>query len=449
MVALEGNKDSGNNCSNEKARWIIGILSLCVTVAQIAEVKENEFLRVGCVIVILIYILLQSKMYVVPISLFLIYNTKLLSLFGISCATLITIFIVLREVLLGRKKIETRFFLYLICSLIIGSGYLAFGRSNDCIVLIKYFLSLMFILFCFQDSHCNRWYSLCKEFLMAGFAVAVCSSLIFNRAAVTATRYAITDDTGSNTTAFFCGLVFAFSAVILFERNVESVLKRWGIITLGLSVITGIMTGSRTFFLMVVISCVCLLITVVKNSKCLFRNIIIIMSGIAIGILFISFNEKMNQEFLYLMRRIQSPRGNDISGGRLDIWETYFDMIIANPVHLLWGYVPEDFGINNMAHNAVIEQFVQFGIIGNIPIIAFGIFVYRRLKSSVHNMNAMKSYKYEKELSVISLILIFVSGMVSHSFMALPKTLFIYYFIYMYLCYKQGKEKRYRNISLN
>ncbi len=286
----------------------------------------------------------------------------------------------------------------------------------------------------------KKWMSECFLFLFSGYIMTVIVSVLLEPSALSEQRLSISD-AGANMTGIFAGFIMAYSLLFLLDNKVKGILKAVSFISIIVSVIIGILTGSRTFVLMIAISILTILIASFFIDKGKFlRYFLIIASVILIVFLVIQNNVLLSNKVSFLIQRFVKPKHGDISNHRFEIWALYIDVLRSRMSYFLFGFDYTKAGIMNMAHNALIEQFATYGIIGNIIIISF---VSCEISKMFHEIKANKDNAFtitSSNFHLIPLLAIFVSGMTSHSFMAVSKTILIIFTIFCFYLHRIRKK---------
>ena len=90
-----------------------------------------------------------------------------------------------------------------------------------------------------------------------------------------------------------------------------------------------------------------------------------------------------------MLRTAVLEQNDDVSNGRFDIWNQYINTFNNNPI--LWFIGIGDFkkhGIEMMAHNFLIEDIANYGIVGCTLLYSCCILTYRKLKRRFSSKNS-------------------------------------------------------------
>lgn len=180
----------------------------------------------------------------------------------------------------------------------------------------------------------------------------------------------------------------------------------------------GIMTCSKTFILVYIIWFICTIVMIVikhrKNLKKLSLSLFAFILIIAIGFLAcFNYSKELLTRFSdtsFVMDNAydvedgdtaDKDSGSDIESamtnfttGRSDIWITYIEVMLDNPVKLLFGYgvgadyLKINYGAPTAAHNTIIQTLYCFGLCGSLLILsALGYVLIKLLKSKQIKFN--------------------------------------------------------------
>ena len=143
----------------------------------------------------------------------------------------------------------------------------------------------------------------------------------------------------------------------------------------------GLLTMSKAFMLMSVLlySSWFILSFIKSNNKKMFGLylIILIIAGILIAFVAQDYIKTMLERF---SNTGHSSTINNVTTGRADIWEKYFDRWIKSPVTFLFGngYTAPKIDTNQYEHSIYMAFLYQFGIIGTIAIISTLVWTLRK-----------------------------------------------------------------------
>lgn len=124
-------------------------------------------------------------------------------------------------------------------------------------------------------------------------------------------------------------------------------------------IVFGTQTISKSFFLMLAIVLLIFTVISIKNKHYGIVIVILLSCVIIVGLCV------LNKITIFDNILIRLTSSDDLTTGRVDIWEDYIAVLIKNPVNLLFG-----FGISNslelMSHNTYLEFLYHYGIFGTV-----------------------------------------------------------------------------------
>ena len=423
------------NYSDNRAQVILifVFLSISIIVAEIGAKVGVSVIQYFATIVFLFTAFIAKSKYSLPIVIFSLFNTKTLVLFGVSCSTLLTIILVLKSLLLknNKKVIMVSEFVFLAFFSFYEIIMASFGMTSNMFMLIKFWFSVVFLRFFLSENYGKQWMEDCFSFLFIGYIITVVTSILMNPSAIYEQRVSI-NDSGANMTGIFSSFIMAYSLYFLLDASLNKTLKIQSLISAVLSTIIGILSASRMFVLTAALTVALLVLAslFLMRGKVL-KRVLIVLSIFIVGFIIIQSSGFLGDKISYIVQRIVEPTHGDISNERFEIWSQYFDKLSNNRVFLLFGFDYTKVGLSAMAHNAIIEQIATYGIVGNILIIVFLFAEWRNITFSV-KVSHFSYLLSLNNLHLIPLFTIIVSGMTSHSFMTISKTILL---IFSFFCF--------------
>lgn len=396
-----------------------------IALGQLAnKMNSNALLLLPLMIATGVSFLLQCD-YLLPFLFFLIAPNRLLTLGPISAPTIIMLVGIVRSKLTFRKS----FFLeaFLLCSY---SLLTIFIDSPIIFDTIKTVLLLLFINQLSLDIDANKQFQSCMKSVIEGCIVSfILSALLDPNSFKETNRFAFSSN-GQNVLGILCAVLAISLIAEMVQKGRELNLKIG--LSLGAILMIGLLTGSRSFLLAVAVGAVSILtiellrINVGKAAK---------MMAICVVVCFIAFAAYSNSTFIHgyvdkMIYRMTKLQNNDVSNGRYNLWWQYLKFFRENPVYLLFGNMnPQNHGIDLVAHNMIIEQIADFGIVGSIIVVIMYIDVFLNILRE----NLCKiSWRY-----LLPPLLAFLSAsMVSHTLLGVPQTMI------MYMCFIGAINKR-------
>lgn len=129
-----------------------------------------------------------------------------------------------------------------------------------------------------------------------GFISLAISGFIFNRGMLHETRFALTSAIGINMTGILCGMMFCFGIIDLTNKCVSKRYKLLSLMSFTLSSFVGVITASKTFFVMAVVTLAVMSLVNIKNPKMFVRNIFILIIIMVIGWFFVNNNKYIQED---------------------------------------------------------------------------------------------------------------------------------------------------------
>lgn len=377
--------------------------------------QSNAVLVVDMILTAMVAVFLPKRN-LLPLASLLIAPNRLLTLEFISAPLVVVCIGFIRYVLQRRIPIKILdIALFYVCFSIITC--LLFG--TNIILAIKTVIIVIFLYYAFIALKCNN-ISTVVEFISLGCIITTLfSMLITPELLYEGDRMAFTSS-GQNVLGLICGAM----AVILFSQIVSTRKKfKLSIIVLGLLIVIGFLTGSRTFLLEVGVG-----VTIYSISSLFHREnnnfIIVLLIFLVLGLLFyfiFKYSNFFSNSLESSLYRIDKTNQNDISNGRFEIWQLYFNEFMNNINSLCFGGVNYNSnGIDMMAHNMIIEQLAAIGIVGTLIV----FILYKRAFLGI--LNAL-GLNFKFSLGKSSPLLAFlIASMVGHSLLGLPQTIILF-----------------------
>lgn len=212
---------------------------------------------------------------------------------------------------------------------------------------------------------------------------------------------------------------FALSLLILklFAEQKAHIITSMLILTL---LAFGMATKSRSFvFTTALIAIFYLLHTVIYANK---RNIILSAFVIITTIILMQYGERF-PKLLYdaALQRITEPEKGDVSSGRYDIWAQYIQYLANDIKVFTFGVGVEDIyekvGVYHVAHNAVLEVLISWGVVGLLLYVYMFVRIMRVIRIGFEGKGPKTEMSYLKYLPMASLLMTSITG---HSFISNP-----------------------------
>ena len=403
--------------------WILIIISiLAVNLGERLGVKPICY--VGCIFPICISLVSKEKAMLVILITFI--NNRAFAIGSISLYTIITFEYFFMSIFKQRHngRIELKFnssdiFLLMFgivqCFFYQDLGF--FFTSYLKVILVLYFLRNIIQSGVYDTT--KLWKAL-VTYLVIGTSISSIIAILVNPSLLDETRFSFANNAGEN----FAGIqvaIAAIDALILFLCDFSKGKRIVFVLCFFILSYIGVITASKTFLVTYVFSLVIISVAVIisfdiKTVSRLMLFIIIALIGIK---LLISLFPSINQSITYIMNRLLSPKNDDVSNGRYDIWKMYYDVYSNNLGYLLFGSATyTNVGINKMAHNMYIELICGYGIIGTL------FFTVAYCKSLLTIKKDAMTYSFWKKIiSFVPIFMVLISGMSSHSLASFTSTM--------------------------
>ena len=231
---------------------------------------------------------------------------------------------------------------------------------------------------------------------------------------VSGKRFTLGDEGGQNVLAISCS--FASISLILHYMRGNAGRTIWLVPSL---VLIGVLTGSRSFVLSFAIGFALLLIDGILGlrKEAFLKIFLAIAALLALSYFAIVFIPETGEYIQMVALRIMKPKNGDISNDRFRIWSEYYSILIKNPTVLLFG-VPSIslIGFDIVAHNFIIEQIVDCGLVANIVMLPVVVCLIRDAGINVSGTRLLFSTGL-----LAPVILIIASALFSHSLLGIPQ----------------------------
>lgn len=387
----------------------------------------------------------SSEMELLCATMFLLPNNTYINFGGTSIITIMVTFYFVKAVLFKKTKI---YFPLLILSmmLVIYSLFFWFTKSNlrPAIEVIKNFLYIFFCLEIFTDtsSSLEDKYINGIRYLVKGLIFSSILSIVINpNPNIFSQRFVLSPDQTPNTIGILSG--FAIGCILMItQTNDFKVTKVWSYTMIPLAVI-GFMSQSRSFVFPVLIAFVWILFFKDRklSRKGNYRLLVFLVIGVALYLVLKNMGGNFPEVVSITTDRIINPKGGDISSGRFRLWSHYLNEIKSDGYIFFFGS-GSIISPNNtlVAHNMWLEQWYQFGIIGNILIaLTFWISIsYIRRENGIRKLSLY---------GFLPLIMFLAASFFSHTFVGSAET--IRFFLAIIAIYVFTEKKNQKNSNYN
>ena len=148
MKTLKGTNASKMNASNKFKlnKALIIILTFTIIISQIANAKDIPILRyIACIIIIMSVMLSNNNRNYIYAIMFILTNNKVLSIAGISTATILTFIYFIKAYLFEKRKLDQKL---VIASLLLVIYTLQYCFSDVQLVILHTVKLIVLLIFC-------------------------------------------------------------------------------------------------------------------------------------------------------------------------------------------------------------------------------------------------------------------------------------------------------------
>lgn len=349
--------------ANEKYSWryclflVYGAFSLALFFADNGLIK---YIAVTFVLASLIFLgrdkLFLYLIFLVPAQRYVVIDDG-----GASLLNIIILYFVLVLFISGRINLTQKimFFSYFaLFAMLMGSIYRV--SMIELVIMVKFFCALMAVSWVREKGGVFRKQVVISYVL--GVFFMLCFSIIFEGLS-SGIRFSGGDLNDSNYAALCCAVSVALLANVPTSGRVQ---KTFCIFLILFFIFFGILTQSRSFAVMLFVIA---LFSVLRfmNIKSILKLVFLVMV-IMITLTFVLQGYERYDILNNFVERIISPRGGDVSNGRLDIWRYYIDILLVDSN--FWFGVGVDaynsYDLGQVAHNFLIEDLIAFGFISTL-----------------------------------------------------------------------------------
>ena len=405
----------------ENNRSVLAVVTIAILVGQFAELGNSNLLLLLSILFVSLYAMFCDITQLAGLMLLLVAPNRLLTYGPISAPAIVMFIGSIRFLGITKSNLKidaiiSGFLLILVSVATVINGDSQFISVVKLLVVL-YFVRSSFVSVCVND----RYVQLVELCSIGCLLTSLITFSLNPSALLESTRFSLTGSGGENVLGILSAVMFLnLLNIILYKsdrRKIEHIFFSLGLILICL------FTGSRSAVLCLVAGLACFFI--LSCFKLNFKQVLVIL--LCAGLLLLLFYNLMQtdnlisqyvQNFLY---RFQKLEGKDVSNGRYELWNMYVDIFRENP-SILWlgGLDIFSFGLPLVAHNMIIEQIANHGILGSIIILFLYIGVYRDV--------ALMSNSKVKIFStgVAPIIALLVASMFSHTLLGIPQTVMLF-----------------------
>lgn len=252
------------------------------------------------------------------------------------------------------------------------------------LLFFKILIELFLFAAIFGRTVKNRyWFFLCALFYVAGSIIMGVGEVFRGEELDSVSRLGMGENRVNDPNIMGNSFSFSIAMILLILSAYKGklVLKFFLEIAMCVLLILGILTVSRAFFLAVVLTFLGYTCVNLFNGKQI-KNILLISTivGFLIVLSVCAPDAPLGRATEYLQERILTPRKDDISGGRFDIWAEYWDLFTKDIGSILFGIEDNRRTYGLMAtHNAFLGTLTSNGLAGCVCLLVMLGSLFREL----------------------------------------------------------------------
>lgn len=359
---------------------------------------------------------LEQMLYMVAIG---IPNTKALGFGGISCSIIVCAIAVIKYYIMRKEKphLPMGIFIYLLFCI-----FSIFNYDNiisGIVMPLKQAINMIFFVLLISNSIvANNSFSIglkASIALFLGIIFAFFSSII---SSLDVGRLAVVGN-DPNILAVEAAFVFVYICIAFVKSNFLSSLV-FSIMAIVLCLIC-VLCGSRMGLLLFAIIILLTIALNANSSRKVFLMAIVIVIG---AVLFLQSN--LGQDLLnaFVMRMEMLESNDNVSNGRFELWNQYYKALNSSPTSWLFGLGDyTKYGIEDQAHNFLIEDLASYGIIGLLILYPTYIGIYKRqYKTSIKYCGSSRLNLYR----LMPLMTPIIGGVTLHGLFSIMDTTMLY-----------------------
>ena len=400
---------------------LISMVFMTILLGQLTEVRNSNGLLIAAIILTCAYAFVCRTEQLMYLALLLVASNRLLTIGSISAPAMVMLIGSIRAIENGTIRIRIGTLTSALCLLFLSSVTIINGNSQ-LISTIKILIVLFFVKNSLEAENFKQKYVEYIEFCCFGCILTSALALIFNpRSLIESARFSLTGSGGENALGIMAAVMLLNLFLILMnkENNHRQVHIIFSLLLLGICLIT----GSRTAALCLVVGLAGMfavylfkfqvkqLITFLFYSAIVAAIICVLLKGDNIVTSYVN-------RFLYRLRKYART---DISNGRFELWKLYIEALKANPRFLLFGGMDyRRFAIEKVAHNAILEQVTDYGIVGTVVTFILYIYTYKDI------LYANRARVRLLSANIMPLVALLIGSMFSHTLTGIPQTMMLF-----------------------
>jgi O-antigen ligase len=388
----------------DKNIYRIFLITLIGILIQGLFVMGGNYTNIGLIVFIISMVIINKNdlilliFFLIPNQRLLVINDSNVSLLNISFLLLLP-FVIKRNTVKLNSLIFSSFLLILFGILV----SLINDSFNELILIVKLLIVVFVLIGEIRNASLIKFKNLILSFIFGSFTLIFLSILTLN-------DYTERFEGGEFNEPNYVGSICAFNlALILIIYEQINLRKSVSILISIFLILGGLLTQSRSFVLSLVILFVVFILMNLKKQL-IKSTLLILLFFVFVSKYVIDF---YNKNFLLqaISERILNPKGDDVSGGRIGLYNDYYLLITKDLKSLFLGIgsnAYEKYNLDQVAHNSILEDIVSFGIVGTIIIY---VFIFKSFKSVIKGKTIF--------ISIIPLFIFLLSSMTLHSFLGM------------------------------
>lgn len=385
------------------------------------KLQNNYLLLIGFIPILIYCAFCNDKEKIFYTFCFYLASNRVMTLVNVSILILIIVCFFVCKLLYGKLLLNKGFVYLSILLIIYAMQYIFRSEGKVFLDTIKIILTLFFFIEISKTSNIEI-YEKGIRYIAFGIVCTTIISWLFNLSDLTTDiRFGLTDS-GENVLGIIC-LITGVHLFIMKLRNTKSV--NFALIMCLFFI--GFLTGSRTFIIGLVLGMIFIVITVFfsKGKVNKMRMLVLLVFMLILLLFLLYFSDGFATKFEYFLSRIINPKNNDITNGRDDLWQLTIQNLLNNKFFLWFGAGSNiNLGVDMVAHNMILEELTVYGIIGTVLYTILYIYSYFIIRIKCF-MNFQISI-----IGMIPMILIFVTGMFSHTLLGIPQSTLLFLSIF-------------------
>ena len=382
-----------------------------------------------------LYATYRKKENLLPIIVFSISNSGSLSIFTVSASICICTVYVIKNIINGVSVCVNTFFIMLFFMIYSFQYYIRYEDIQSAFVFpFKIVIVVLFFLLYTSDMSVDKNNGIFLYKTIVYGIVGILVNVFASMALLGENRFRVVNN-DSNILAVMAAAFLAMACVLFLRHNIGGVGYFAFIVVSSFAII--LLAGSRNgLLLLAIIFLLTILFNFTEVSKMTFLIFVLMIAGVLV----LSSSAGRAAIDTYLFRTQVLEANGDISNGRYEIWEEYFNAFNSSPENWWLGFgAYKNAGITEMAHNGIIEDICSNGLIGYFMILlSYGTIVKQHRR--IHQTTKGKFYH------LLPIIVLFVSSLTLRGFTNIVMLIPLYLGMILYYLPQTSTEAKGRII---